>query len=106
MRMRPPTRSSRTKRTNWRYWRERVFWASPVKGMITSCATFWLSVSELIQRRTDGFSVGLRTFLAFFLGGGLTAGITGADARAMMAIERKKNFRTSDGLGCRLYPRV
>src|SRR5450631_4383292 len=54
--------------------------------MTTSWATFWLSVRELNQRRTAGFSTGL------------TAPVS-AGTDAMHASDRKSSFLTSTGLG-------
>src|SRR5438067_1468479 len=76
--------------------------------MMTSWATFWLSVRELIQRRTAGLSAGLTAFFAAavfvgFLAAGRTApGIKGAEARAVTATARIRSFRTSDGFGLHL----
>ena len=61
-RIRPPTCSSVTSRTNLRYSREPVFSGRPLKPATTSCPTRWRTVSPCNQRVAIAFSAA--SFLA------------------------------------------
>src|SRR3989442_10831939 len=67
--------------------------------MTTSWATFWLSVSEISQRRTGGFSAGLLVLTGRFGGDFAAKEDIVTAVSASNAIDSSISLRTSNGLG-------